>query len=67
MRVPRHRCHATHAGVPRSLQAAAGGVYKLELFLPEEYPMSAPKVRVFRGREPAAPRPSLNPVTDAPL
>ena len=24
---------------------SAGGVYKLELFLPEEYPMSAPKVR----------------------
>ena len=22
-----------------------GGVFKLELFLPEEYPMSAPKVR----------------------
>lgn len=23
---------------------AAGGVYKLELFLPEDYPMAAPKV-----------------------
>ena len=23
----------------------AGGVYKLELFLPEEYPMTPPKVR----------------------
>jgi len=22
-----------------------GGIFKLELFLPEEYPMSAPKVR----------------------
>ena len=24
-----------------------GGVFKLELFLPEDYPMSAPKVRFF--------------------
>lgn len=23
----------------------SGGVFKLELFLPEEYPMAAPKVR----------------------
>lgn len=25
--------------------ASAGGVFKLELFLPEDYPMAAPKVR----------------------
>lgn len=25
--------------------AFSGGVFKLELFLPEEYPMAAPKVR----------------------
>lgn len=28
-----------------SAYGAAGGVFRLELFLPEEYPMSAPKVR----------------------
>jgi ubiquitin-protein ligase len=27
-----------------------GGVFKLELFLPEEYPMAAPKVRPFHLR-----------------
>ena len=26
-----------------------GGVFKLELFLPEDYPMSAPKVLLLRG------------------
>lgn len=26
------------------LQSCLGGVFKLELFLPEEYPMAAPKV-----------------------
>jgi ubiquitin-conjugating enzyme E2 N len=62
-----HRCHATRAARRAHFELAAGGVYKLELFLPEEYPMSAPKVRVFRGREPAVPCPSLNPVTDVPL
>jgi ubiquitin-protein ligase len=52
--MPRHARRA-----PRSLQPFAGGVYKLELFLPEEYPMSAPKVRAFRERERRclAPRP----------
>lgn len=29
---------------------AAGGVFKLELFLPEDYPMAAPKARRRRGR-----------------
>jgi hypothetical protein len=28
-----------------ALLSLAGGVYKLELFLPEEYPMTPPKVR----------------------
>ena len=29
--------------------AHPGGVFKLELFLPEEYPMAAPKVTCFAG------------------
>ena len=28
-----------------------GGVFKLELFLPEDYPMAAPKVRMRRERQ----------------
>lgn len=29
----------------KSLVVASGGAFKLELFLPEDYPMAAPKVR----------------------
>lgn len=32
-----------------------GGVYKLELFLPEDYPMAAPKVRGVARTPPARP------------
>ncbi|KAI5946157.1 Ubiquitin-conjugating enzyme E2 N [Manis javanica] len=35
--------HVTMAGPPDS--PFEGGTFKLELFLPEEYPMAAPKVR----------------------
>ncbi len=31
----------------------AGGIFKLELFLPEDYPMAAPKVRREKRREKA--------------
>jgi ubiquitin-protein ligase len=48
------------------MSSGAGGVFKLELFLPEEYPMSPPKVRfltkiyhpnigTFRGGENLSP------------
>ena len=29
----------------KGLVVASGGAFKLELFLPEDYPMAAPKVR----------------------
>jgi hypothetical protein len=32
----------------RILTIASGGFFKLELFLPAEYPMCAPKVTVFQ-------------------
>ena len=30
---------------PTGINARAGGIFRLELFLPEEYPMAPPKVR----------------------
>jgi ubiquitin-conjugating enzyme E2 N len=33
------------AMAPTGINARAGGIFRLELFLPEEYPMAPPKVR----------------------
>jgi len=46
---------AVAAPLPEA-SARAGGVFKLELFLPEDYPMAAPKARRAFARLSQAPR-----------
>ena len=38
--------HTVLAGLVKAACVCTGGVFKLELFLPEDYPMAAPKVGV---------------------
>lgn len=50
MRAKELTIYSSEDAMPASVVLFLGGVYKLELFLPEEYPMAAPKVTAHPRR-----------------